>query len=50
MVKNRFKTILLKQKKEYPQIRNEIVLIKSYSDPTVTEKYNKKDQSNQEQE
>lgn len=48
MIKNRYKTILAKQRKEYPKIRNETVLFKSFLDPTVAEKYQKRDQSIQE--
>ena len=43
MVKNRYKTIILKQRKEYPHIQNENVLIKSFLDPSVADKYRRRE-------
>ena len=43
MVKNRFKTIISKQRKDFPKIRNEIILMKSFLEPEVAEKYMKKE-------
>jgi hypothetical protein len=42
-IKNRFKTIMFRQKKEYPTIRNENILLKAYLDPSVAAKYLKRE-------
>lgn len=48
MVKNRYKTIISKQMKDFPKIKNEIILMKSFLEPEATEKYMKKAKIEQE--
>jgi len=43
MVKNRFKTLISRQKKLYPQISNEFSLLKTFLDPQCAQRYIKKE-------
>jgi hypothetical protein len=44
MVKNRYKTILARQRKQHPKVASEATLLKSFLDPNAVLKYLKREQ------